>query len=263
MLTINDFYLDDPPLNKALADEFIELILPLIGRYIDNADEFEKDIYEIFPRITDYEYLFDLVKEENHKYDEKRTLEIVEILHNACYRQINIEALRQGMRVTLKDSAYRRKPAMYFANRAADNGSLKGMQSLSDYLLSGEGDIPIDKKRALILRNYASTHGNLKSIMISKLSINDLKKMVLNGNISAQAAIFLTYYRKRRFIPSWIALSKFRNFSNDNQKHDLIDLLNRWYSCDFDITSVIDYINCKKHLFVINYTLGKRLRRMK
>lgn len=262
----NNRHSDDviyPPLDIELADEFISKSLGLIKKHIQDIDEYRLDIYSIFPRIDDYDELFYLIDQEIEEYNEERTLRISKILHEACYEQLTKEAIERGVRVEYSLSFYRRKPAMYFAARAADNKSVKGSSLFADYLTGGYGDIRIDEAAAYRLWAYAATRGDLNAFEKMRLTAEDYRKMIKNENVMAYAGLFLYYYKKNNRIGAAIALKNFREKSTPQQRLDVIDYLDNSYlsfTYGLNTKSVTDYLLFKRNTFRFSHTILTRIK---
>lgn len=113
------------------VENIISLSIPLIGEFVEDMEEYENDINKIFDGIKDLIALKKLLEQEQKEYSEERTLKIAEMLKDASYNVVwekTDEYLRSRnltfseVRITFKDSSFRKKPALYFYERAVENG---------------------------------------------------------------------------------------------------------------------------------------------
>ena len=231
---------------KEIAERIIAYSHSLIGQYVADTSEYNSDVYSICGSIEAPDYFFELLKMEQQSYSEARTLQIASILFDAAKLPIAIN----GIHYDFPDSAIRRKPALFFYERAADRGSIKAMGMVAFILNSGCGDIPKNPQRSQQLYTYAAEHGDLMSLRFSHFSSFALKRMASSGNIMALIVLFEKHYRKNRKFLAKRCIDKFLKACSEIQKNDVIEWMKEEiYFADY--SSVIPYVMGKTRSFQI------------
>lgn len=245
--------------------DIIELSQPLISDYIEDMEEYQSDINSVFNGVKDIPLLYSLLKEEQLSYVEERTLKIAKLLEKASntsyFKTYQNHKFSIDERITFSDRKFRKKPELYFYERAAANGSIEAMSQVACLLVSGEGDIEENPERSRKLREYAAEHGDIKSLHYLNRDNSFYKTMMSNGNYMAEIVLFLRCFRNNRKFFAKRHLDRLLNNCNQDDKKKIICYLED-LRCDGDFSSVIKYIRGETSNFkiVTHFQLMKKYR---
>lgn len=196
----------------------IKKSLPLIKEFVDNEEEYCRDIKTIYWRIKERTELDQLLEQEARSYSEERTIRIAEILLAAS----SLPLIVNGCICEYSPKAFRQKPALYFYERAAARDSIKAMGQVAFLLRCGNGDIVCDRERAQRLYRCAAEQGDLMSLRFAGYSVETLKLMGAQGNAMAYVAAFADYYKRNKKIRAKSCLKKFLAVCTPKQKDEVI-----------------------------------------
>ena len=216
------------------ADSIVEISKPLIAEYIGEQEEYIQDIHRIFNGIEDVSLLNSLLIQEQECYSEERTLKIAEILENACENSVYSETSNKiktrsmsitDIRISFNLDSFRRKPALYFYERAVSHKSVKAMERVATILNSGEGDIKRNPARSTRLYECAAESGNIKSLVYLNRDNSFYKSLITNGNYLAGIVLFLRCFDENKIFFAKRHLNRVLKNCNQSEKENIVEYL--------------------------------------
>lgn len=231
------------------VENIINISQPLICNYIVEQEDYQKDITKIFNGVENKEILFSLLTSENDSYSEERTLKIAEILEKASEKIVYDEATEYikrhnwsitDVRISFSLDSFRKKPALYFYERAVAHNSIKAMVRVASLLKSGEGNIEPHLERSEQLYKYAAERGDIESLLSLDRDNSYYKSMIANGAYLAEIVLFIRCFEDNKMFFAKRHLNKLIKACNKSDKDNIIDYLKSRDQIKF--LSVIRYI---------------------